>query len=257
MGYIFGLDIGVASVGVAVINNQTLEIEEVVSDLFESADASKNVERRSARQSRRLHRRRKNRVSDFNRLWIKSGYDIPEDNDENILLLRNEGIKKALSEKELYYVLRYMLQHRGISYLEDALGEEEAKGSYQKGIALNQKESENLLPCEIQQERMRNYGQYRGQYEITEEDGSKVTLSNIFTTSSYIKELNKFFEVQQEHGLLKEEFINQYMEIFRRKRKYYEGPGNESSRTDYGKYTTKKNGDGKYITEKNIVSCKI
>lgn len=41
MGYIFGLDIGVASVGVAVINNQTLEIEEVVSDLFESADASK------------------------------------------------------------------------------------------------------------------------------------------------------------------------------------------------------------------------
>ena len=48
MGYIFGLDIGVASVGVAVINNQTLEIEEVVSDLFESADASKNVERRSA-----------------------------------------------------------------------------------------------------------------------------------------------------------------------------------------------------------------
>ena len=59
MGYIFGLDIGVASVGVAVINNQTLEIEEVVSDLFESADASKNVERRSARQSRRLQRRRK------------------------------------------------------------------------------------------------------------------------------------------------------------------------------------------------------
>lgn len=54
MGYIFGMDIGVASVGVAVINNQTLEIEEVVSDLFESADASKNVERRSARQSRRL-----------------------------------------------------------------------------------------------------------------------------------------------------------------------------------------------------------
>lgn len=252
MGYIFGLDIGVASVGVAVINNQTLEIEEVVSDLFESADASKNVERRSARQSRRLQRRRKNRVSDFNRLWIKSGYDIPEDNDENILLLRNEGIKKALSEKELYYVLRYMLQHRGISYLEDALGEEEVKGSYQKGIALNQKESENLLPCEIQQERMIRYGQYRGQYEITEEDGSKVTLSNIFTTSSYIKELNKLFEVQQKHGLVNEEFVNQYMEIFRRKRKYYEGPGNELSRTDYGKYTTKKNDDGKYITEKNI-----
>ena len=51
---------------------------------------------------------------------------------------------------------------------------------------------------------------------------------------------------------MNEEFVNQYMEIFRRKRKYYEGPGNELSRTDYGKYTTKKNDDGKYITEKNI-----
>lgn len=37
------------------------------------------------------------------------------------------------------------------------------------------------------------------------------------------------------------------------KRKYYEGPGNEQSRTDYGKYTTKLNPEtGEYVTEENI-----
>lgn len=46
--------------------------------------------------------------------------------------------------------------------------------------------------------------------------------------------------------------MDEYLKIFNRKRKYYEGPGNEKSRTDYGKYTTGKDLDGKYITEKNI-----
>ena len=48
-----------------------------------------------------------------------------------------------------------MLKHRGISYLEDALNEDNVKGSYQKGIAINQRESEDKLPCEIQLERLK------------------------------------------------------------------------------------------------------
>ena len=48
------------------------------------------------------------------------------------------------------------------------------------------------------------------------------------------------------------ELCDQYIRIFNRKRKYYEGPGNEKSRTDYGKYTTKMGEDGEYITEENI-----
>ena len=63
----FGLDIGVASVGWAVVNDE-YEVLESGSNIFESANASQNVERRSYRQTKRLLRRRRNRVLDFNKL---------------------------------------------------------------------------------------------------------------------------------------------------------------------------------------------
>lgn len=252
MGLIYGVDIGIASVGIAVIDKETLEIKRVVSDLFESADAGKNVERRSARQSRRLNNRRKTRIGDFNTLWLKEFGDIPGEHSTDVLLLRNAGLEEQLTLDEIYCVLKYMLKHRGISYLEDALNEDNAKGSYQKGIAINQRESEDKLPCEIQLERLKKYGQYRGECEIEGEDGEKITLSNVFMTSSYRKEIEKFLDTQKKYKSINDEFIAKYIRIFNRKRKYYEGPGNEKSRTDYGIYTTEKNPDGSYKNEKNI-----
>lgn len=47
----FGLDIGVASVGWAVVNDE-YEVLESGSNIFESANASQNVERRSYRQTK-------------------------------------------------------------------------------------------------------------------------------------------------------------------------------------------------------------
>ena len=65
MGIRVGLDIGVASVGWTVISvEDEIKILESGSNLFECADASKNVDRRSARQVRRLTRRRKTRNFD-------------------------------------------------------------------------------------------------------------------------------------------------------------------------------------------------
>lgn len=252
MGIIIGLDIGIASVGIAVVDKDTLDIKCVVSDLFDSADASKNIERRNNRQARRLNRRRKTRIGDFNTLWVSMFGELPEEVDSNVLLLRNAGLDEQLTLDEIYCVLKYMLKHRGISYLEDALNEENVTGSYQKGIAINQRESEYMLPCEIQLERFRKYGQYRGDCEAENENGEKITLSNVFMTNSYRKEIDKFLNTQGKYGILNQKFIDEYLKIFNRKRKYYEGPGNEKSRTDYGKYTTGKDLDGKYITEKNI-----
>ena len=53
-------------------------------------------------------------------------------------------------------------------------------------------------------------------------------------------------------NILPEEFISEYITIFKRKREYYIGPGNELSRTDYGIYTTKLDENGKYHTDDNI-----
>ncbi len=51
--YTLGLDIGIASVGWAVVNSQSEEIAESEVRLFDSADASKNQERRTFRGIKR------------------------------------------------------------------------------------------------------------------------------------------------------------------------------------------------------------
>lgn len=58
MGYTVGLDIGVASVGVAVLDEND-NIVEAVSNIFDEADTSNNKVRRTLREGRRTKRRQK------------------------------------------------------------------------------------------------------------------------------------------------------------------------------------------------------
>ncbi len=254
MGVRFGLDIGVASVGWAVVNDN-YEVEEAGANLFTSADANQNVERRSFRQIKRLHRRRRNRISDFKKLWHSMGLEIPATNINNVLELRVKGLNNRLSEEEIFYVLRNELLHRGISYLDDAIDSSTSlQSDYAKGISENQKELDSgSFPCEIQVKRLEKHGRYHGNIS-TGQDDEKVILSNVFTTSAYKKEILAILGQQKKfHEFLTDSFCEKYIEIFLRKRKYYTGPGNAKSRTDYGKYTTKINKEtGEYITEKNI-----
>ena len=252
MGLRFGFDIGIASVGVAVVDDN-YDVKEAISYIFPAAEASENVSRRSFRQMKRLHRRKANRLNDFNKLWIKYGYKIPDIKINEVIELKVRALSQEISMDELYAVLHHSLKMRGISYLEDAIDENGAKGDYQRGIAINQKElEEKEYPCEIQFERLRKYGSYRGENTV-EIDGEKVTLSNVFTTGAYKKEIEVILKKQSEfHGEISESFIKDFMDIFSRKREYFVGPGNELSRTDYGKYTTKKDAEGNYITEDNI-----
>ncbi len=59
---ILGLDIGIASVGYAVIDEETEDIIEAGVRLFESGDASKNIDRRGFRGIKRNLRRKKHRL---------------------------------------------------------------------------------------------------------------------------------------------------------------------------------------------------
>lgn len=251
----FGLDIGIASVGWAVVA-EDYKVLEAGSNIFDAADASQNQDRRTFRQMKRLHRRRNTRIKDFEKLWTDYVGKVPKNACNNQLELRVQGLKGPLTEDELYFVLKNMLLHRGISYLEDATEEGTGnKSDYAKGLLENQKKiSEDKLPCEIQYERLQKYGKYRGNITVDDDAGEKIILSNIFTVSSYKKELQSLFAMQQErHSFLSKDFIERYFSIFSRKRAYYEGPGKELSRTDYGKYTTKINPEtGAYITDPDI-----
>lgn len=254
MGYVVALDIGIASVGWAVIDKESEMIMEAGSNIFPEASATANQTRREMRQARRMKRRVRTRLNDFNKLWKKYGFTIPQFRDNDIVGLKVKALSERISIDELYFILYNYLKHRGISYLEDAEDDSVAGSSaYANGLKLNEKELEMKFPCEIQKERLEKIGKYRGQTQVMDTNGEKLDLSNVFTVGSYRKEIKKIFEIQEVfYRKLAEGFEDEYLLIFNRKRKYYEGPGNDKSRTDYGKYTTRLDESGKYITEENI-----
>lgn len=258
---VLGLDIGIGSVGVGILNKVTGEIIHKNSRIFPAAQAENNLERRTNRQGRRLTRRKKHRRVRLNHLFEERGL-ITDFTKVSINLnpyqLRVKGLTAELSNEELFIALKNMVKHRGISYLDDASDDGNSSvGDYAQIVKENSKQLDTKTPGQIQLERYQKYGQLRGDFTV-EEDGRKHRLINVFPTSAYREEALRILQTQQEFNpQITDEFINSYLEILTGKRKYYHGPGNEKSRTDYGKYTTKKDAQGEYITLNNIFGILI
>lgn len=254
MSFLVALDLGIASVGWAVVDSDTYDVIELGVNIFPEASAANNVSRRGFRQGKRLKRRLRTRLDDFTKLWQESGFEVPKSPIVNISELKVSALSERISKEQLFYVLYNALKQRGISYLEDAVDDEEAGSStYAKGLQYNQKELLEKYPCQIQKERLDLYGKFHGQNEVTV-GGEKVVISNVFTIAAYRSEVLHILETQQRFYMdITDEFVSSFIAIFNRKRKYYEGPGNEMSRTDYGIYTTKIDDEtGEYITDKNL-----
>ena len=258
---VLGLDIGIGSVGVGILNKVTGEIVHKNARIFPAAQAENNVERRTNRQGKRLTRRKKHRRVRLNHIFEESGL-ITDFTKVSINLnpyqLRVKGLTDELSNEELFIALKNMVKHRGISYLDDASDDGNSSvGDYAQIVKENSKQLETKTPGQIQLERYQKYGQLRGDFTI-EEDGKKHRLINVFPTSAYRAEALRILQTQQEFNpQITDEFINSYLQILTGKRKYYHGPGNEKSRTDYGRYTTKKDYEDEYITLDNIFGILI
>ena len=255
-GLVLGLDIGIASVGVGILNKDTGEIIHTSSRIFPAATADNNVERRNSRQARRLNRRKKHRVVRFQDLF--DDYGLLTDFSKvpinlNPYRLRVHGLNQQLTNEELFIALKNIVKRRGISYLDDASEDGGAASSdYGKAVEENRKLLAEQTPGQIQLERFEKYGQVRGDFTV-EEKCDKHRLINVFSTSAYRKEAERILRKQQEfNNQITDKFIEDYLKILTEKRKYYHGPGNEKSRTDYGIYTTKKDSEGKYITLPNM-----
>ena len=240
-GLILGLDIGIGSVGVGIIDKETGEVIHASSRIFPSGTADSNVERRGFRQQRRLVRRKKHRVKRINDLFDVYGFEVNLDElsaDNNPYAMRVKGLNEALSETELFVALRNMVKRRGISYLDDATEDGATKSTaYAKSVLENQKLLETKTPGQIQLERFEQYGQLRGDFEVPDEEGKTKRVINVFSTSSYRKEAERILKCQQAfNAKITDEFIEAYLAILTSKRKYYHGPGSEKSRTDYGRF---------------------
>lgn len=127
MKYNIGLDIGISSVGWAVVNTEVERIEKMGVRMFDAAENPKNgsslaTPRREARSARRRLRRRRYRVSRVRDLILKRGlltqvemdqlYEWqPEDLD--IWLVRVNGIERKLTDREFARVLIHLAKNRG------------------------------------------------------------------------------------------------------------------------------------------------
>lgn len=126
---VFGLDIGIASVGSAVVRfRKNANIEFAGSRCFEVPEVAKNKElknkkRRDSRLSRRVIRRRARRMSDVRAILHEAGLigsTDPEDMHNRTAqcqkspwALRADALDKKLTDEELARVLIHIAKHRG------------------------------------------------------------------------------------------------------------------------------------------------
>ncbi|MEG0630652.1 MAG: type II CRISPR RNA-guided endonuclease Cas9 [Christensenellaceae bacterium] len=156
--YTIGVDIGIGSVGFAVLDNNKNRIQDLGARIFESGETPadtikrKSQKRRAFRSSRRLVRRRHHRKERLKNLFIRMELTTAEKLDDffsheykrikskiallglqneyqskDIYVLRAIGIYHKLSMEELVAVLLHLCNHRGYNQFYDDDPEEKKK----------------------------------------------------------------------------------------------------------------------------------
>ena len=146
--YTLGLDIGMASVGAALLGATCIIGLHVRA--FDKAETAKegdplNKTRREARLTRRRIRRRAHRLLRLARLMKREGmigraspgaFAVP---DTSPWALRAEGLERRLTPEEWAAVLYHLIKHRGFqSTRKSEAKEDEKAGQMLSGVSANQ-----------------------------------------------------------------------------------------------------------------------
>jgi len=221
MGYILGLDLGIASVGYGIIDSDSYEIIKYGVRLNEEANAEDNLKRRTMRGGRRLKSRRRNRINAIknylNDIGLINKNDIKPIVD--IYDVRVRGLNNKLTPNELACAILNIAKHRGSS-LEVAVDDDSedaiSASALQKNTTYIRKN--NLYVCEHQLSKTR-LGKIRD-------------FENVYKMEDYEKELRKILSNQN----LSNEIIEKIVLLVTRRRDFSEGPGSEKYPTKYGSY---------------------
>ncbi len=218
MKKILGLDIGVASVGWGIIDENNQIISAGVR-LFEELDSSSNTKRRLFRGARRIKARRQLRIKDMRDLLIE--YNIINQTSQiesNPYQARLKGLTLKLSNDELAAAFLQLAKRRGSSL--ETVEEEKTEGINPKAVlARHDIELKNKFVIEIQLEKFKETGKIRDN-------------ENIFRTDDYIVEAKQILKNQK----LSETFVKKALQIISRRRHYSEGPGSVKSPTPFGRW---------------------
>ena len=223
--YSMGLDIGIASVGWAVINLDKNRIEDLGVRIFEKAERPKdggavNEKRRLARGLRRRLKRKRVRMNKIKELFVEYGL-IAENEQEQIYILskedkdiwtlRAEGLDRKLDNKEWARVLTAIAKRRGFK-------------SNRKSLEENDKESGKLLKSTKENKKYMQLKSYRTIGEMFAKDDNYKdnkrnkggNYSNCVLREDLKEEVKILFEAQRmfDSQFASEEFENEYLQVF-------------------------------------------
>ncbi|MBR5388940.1 MAG: type II CRISPR RNA-guided endonuclease Cas9, partial [Clostridia bacterium] len=241
--YRLGLDIGITSIGYAVMetddNGEPVAIEDLGVRIFEKPENPKDGStlasaRRAARGVRRVIRRRAHRRERTESLLISQfGAEILDrihENTEDVFYLRYKGIEEILSDEELGRVLLYFAKHRGF------LSNRKSEKNDKEGGKLLQATSKNSEY--FKEKGYRTIGEmlYKDEKYFHFENGKKIytvrnkesSYDNTFLRDELKAEIIAILDKQDENGRLGKEFIEKYLYIFYTNRNFDEGPGEPS-----------------------------
>ncbi|GAB2536069.1 type II CRISPR RNA-guided endonuclease Cas9 [Gracilibacillus alcaliphilus] len=221
MKYDIGLDIGITSVGWAVINRDKERLEDWGVRLFEVAENPKDgsalaAPRREARSTRRRLRRRKHRIERIRHFIIQSKllteeelltlYPLTE-KDEDIWVLRKLGTERKLSTREFARILIHCAKHRG--YQSNRKSEEQDDES---GKVLSAIKENHALMIE-KGYRTISHMLVAENRPLRNKDGD---YSGVLLRSDIRKEISEIFDVQQElgHSFANEINKERYIELW-------------------------------------------
>lgn len=238
--YIIGLDLGNNNVGWSVIDIKNRKIETKGVKTFSVSNAA--ADRKNIRNARRGRKRKNTRIKDCLKEFKSIGFPNKQETDSKLIEKRYRGIKEKVEKQDIVNIFCFLVSHRG--YI--PFGEEEVNF-----IDLNGK-----LPCEYYYDLYLRLGKYRNlDCTVKNSEIEKEILQLFKTQSDFYPELNLI--------------QNKLIKIFKRKRKFWEGPGSINSLTPYGRFQTseqvveylsnknKNQNYEKYLFEDLIGTCEI
>ena len=255
--YSLGVDIGIASVGWGLIDEETGSVIDHGVRLFEEAGLRdfSTAERRKFRSTRRVKRRRSHRLERLRDIFMGEGWMGAEiSRKNNPYEIRVRALREKVPREDLAIALLHIAKRRGFGdnvMVEE--GDEKAKkelSDTKQTLSDNDKLLLDKEICEVQLDRLQKEGCLRG-------------VQNRFRTRHYIREAKKILKTQEVEDSLAEKIL----EIIRGRRVYSDGPGNDHSPTPYGSFVYDKNGnpetneDGSYkrieMIEKMRGKCSV
>lgn len=213
MKYTLGLDVGVSSVGWAILDLDKKRIHNIGVRIFDKAENPKNGQslnapRREARSTRRRLRRRKQRLHLLNNFFLenkllddKTLKEILNPNSEynslDVYELRAKALDEELSVVELYKVLHHLSKRRGFK-------------SNRKVVEASDQEAGRVTSAINNNDSYLKDSKYRTVGEALYMDNNKFgthkrnkrdDYSNSFSRQDYINELQLILDKQKNYSL--------------------------------------------------------